>query len=49
MKIGLGVVGLSLDFYFDIVEHPDSDEVRLLLNGGGDMYPMLGAYEFSGL
>ncbi len=46
MKIGLGVVGLSLKFHFDMVEKDDN--VRLLLNGGGDMYPMLGAYEFSG-
>jgi hypothetical protein len=48
MKIGLGVIGFSLDFYFDIVSYEKSDDVRLMLNGGGDMYPMLGAYEFSG-
>ena len=46
LKIGLGVVGISLDFHFDLVEH--SENARLILNGGGDMYPMLGAYEFSG-
>ncbi len=48
MKIGLGVIGLSVDFYFDLMDYPESENVRMLLNGGGDMYPMLGAYEFSG-
>jgi len=48
MKIGLGVIGLSVDFYFDLMDYPQSENVRMLLNGGGDMYPMLGAYEFSG-
>lgn len=49
MKIGLGVVSISLDFSFDIVEYAESESVRLIVNGGGDMYPMLGAYEFSGI
>jgi ribosome-associated toxin RatA of RatAB toxin-antitoxin module len=48
LKIGLGIIGISLDFFFDLVEYEGSDNIRLLLNGGGDMYPMLGAYEFSG-
>lgn len=48
IKIGLGVIGFSMDFHFDLINYPQSENVRLLVNGGGDIYPMLGAYEFSG-
>lgn len=46
IKVGLGFIGFSMDFNFDLI--PSDENISLMLNGGGDMYPMYGAYEFYG-